>query len=203
MLKGEYKMNPTLKEARARYGLTQAQLGDMLGVSKTIIVFIENGSIAPKPIHRQRLLKMFGPLRFTKDEEDFSMNNVPQMPKALWTNEGRPDFSHLELESTKGVADQLHQLLSELHAMDASRGEYLHIDEVGPSSCVARFQLAGGYKLYRAKFKVVDDEVSLDGAPVEIKDTTTLQALAKKRTVPKMPIARWKPTGQPDYSDLE
>ena len=100
------------------------------------------------------------------------------------------------------IPDQLVDLLSPLHAMDSEKGEYLNLDEITEDSVIARFELSGGYLLYKANFTVDEDgKVSLVGTPTRIKDT--IGTLSRKRTVPEMPAPRWRKDGRPDFSDLD
>ena len=89
----------TMYAARTALRITQEELASVTNISQAMLSEYESGRRIPPPHTAQRIFRALGQtVTFPKEELNMT---TPEIPKAVWTNDGRPDFRHLENEDTE------------------------------------------------------------------------------------------------------
>lgn len=91
-------MSETILQARTRLRISQTDLAKSLAINQAHISQIETGRRQPTAIQRHRLKLALGDNIIFPTEEITMHDKTPEMPQARWTNDGRPDFGHLDQE---------------------------------------------------------------------------------------------------------
>ena len=158
-----------LEYLRKSRGFTEEDVARVTGINRSTLSLLANGHRQPTRSHMLALHRLFGPELTWDLEEPFRVEGVPDMPVPVFTNQGKPDFTHNADLSHDELRTKLQELLMGDVAIDKKAGESAFVVEVFDEDFVYEVQLAGGVKMYRQPFKVSKDgEVSLSGDAREV-----------------------------------